>query len=83
MDETGRVIVPSDIVHQAGLEPGAELEVRLRDGVIELLPSTLPVRLERRGHLLVAVPESPVTPMAADEVDGVRDALITDRIEPS
>ena len=41
---------------EAALEPGVPLEVRWRDGVIELEPQSLPVSLERRGRLLVATP---------------------------
>ena len=35
----------------------------------------MPVRLERRGRLLVAVPQQNVAPLTADEVEQTREAL--------
>ena len=56
MDPAGRLVIPSEIRREAALEPGTPLEVRWRDGVIEIEPQPLPVTLERRGRLLVARP---------------------------
>jgi AbrB family looped-hinge helix DNA binding protein len=81
LDADGRVIIPPEIRDAAGLGPGAEVDVRVRNGVVELAPVELPVRLERRKYLLVAVPEVPVDPMTTDEVEAVRDALLTDRTQ--
>ena len=36
MDSAGRLVIPSDIRREAALEPGMPLEVRTRDGVIEI-----------------------------------------------
>jgi len=44
---------------------GAEVEMRVADGRIEMEPAPLEVRLEREGGLLVAVPVRPVPPMPA------------------
>jgi hypothetical protein len=55
------------------------LEVRYRDGVIEVEPTPLRVRLERRGHLLVAVPEAAVEPLTADTVEATREAIQRER----
>ena len=40
---------------EATIEPGTPLEVRWRDGVIEIEPQPLQVTLPRRGRLLVAL----------------------------
>jgi AbrB family looped-hinge helix DNA binding protein len=57
IDAAGRLVVPKRLRAEAGIEPGARLEIRLRDGRIEIEPEARAVRLEREGRLLVAVPE--------------------------
>jgi AbrB family looped-hinge helix DNA binding protein len=47
MDAAGRLVLPRDIRREAGLEAGVPLDVRLRDGVIEIEPQPLAVRLPR------------------------------------
>ena len=41
----------------------------------------LPVTLERRGRLLVAIPRVEVPSLSTEEVERTRQALITERIE--
>ena len=65
-------MIPREIRRQAALEPGTPIEIRLRDGVIELEPAPLKVRLERRGRLLVAVPEGDVPPLEPQIVEETR-----------
>lgn len=60
MDSAGRVVIPSAIRRQAGLRTRAPLDVRCRDGVIEIEAQSLPVKLVREGRLTVAVPESDI-----------------------
>ncbi|MGH9644481.1 MAG: AbrB/MazE/SpoVT family DNA-binding domain-containing protein [Terriglobales bacterium] len=69
MDSAGRVVIPKDIRREAGLEPGVPLEIRVEDGRIEIEPRCLPVRIEKRGHLAVAVPLIPVPPMDHEVVE--------------
>ncbi len=57
MDRAGRLVIPSEIRREAALEPGVPIEIRCRDGVIELEPRAEAVTLVRRGRLLVAEPE--------------------------
>ena len=40
----------------------------------------LPVTLERRGRLLVAVPRVYVRPLSSEEVEKTRQVLVTERI---
>ena len=72
MDQAGRLVIPSDIRREAGLVPGAPLEVRWRDGVIEIEPQPLPVTFERKRHLLVARPTIKVAPLRKTTVERVR-----------
>jgi AbrB family looped-hinge helix DNA binding protein len=57
IDSAGRLVIPREIRREAGLGPGMLVEVRWRAGRIEIEPLPLPVKLVRRGKLLVAVPE--------------------------
>jgi len=72
MDRAGRLVIPSDIRREAALEPGTPLEVRWRDGVIEIEPQPLSVRIERQGRLLVAKPARKVAPLRATTVERTR-----------
>jgi AbrB family looped-hinge helix DNA binding protein len=63
IDVAGRVVVPKALRDELGLRGGEELEVSVRDGRLELEPPPLPMHLERRGGLLVAVPDAAVVPL--------------------
>lgn len=63
MDKAGRLVIPSEIRREAGLQPGMPLEIRVDDGRIQIEPKPMEVRVERRGNWAVAVPVHPVPPM--------------------
>jgi bifunctional DNA-binding transcriptional regulator/antitoxin component of YhaV-PrlF toxin-antitoxin module len=65
-------VIPSDIRREAALEPGTPLDIRWRDGVIEIEPRPLAVTLERKGRLLVATPAAPVRALRASTVERTR-----------
>lgn len=75
MDSAGRLVIPSEVRRAAAIEPGTPLEVRFRDGVIEIEPVSLPVKLVRRGRLLVAVPEVDVPALDSATVEQTRQAI--------
>jgi AbrB family looped-hinge helix DNA binding protein len=75
MDQAGRLVIPSEIRREAALEPGTPLEVRWHDGRIEIEPQWLPVKLERKGHLLVAQAAVKVPPLRTETVERVRRQL--------
>jgi AbrB family looped-hinge helix DNA binding protein len=77
MDHAGRLVIPSEIRREAGLEPGVPLTVRWREGVIEIEPQPLAVRLTRKGRLLVASPVGRVRPLDAATVERTRAGLRT------
>jgi AbrB family looped-hinge helix DNA binding protein len=68
IDRAGRVVIPKRIREEAGLTPGSRLVVRQRDGRVEMEPEPVPVRMERRGRLLVAVPEGDGPRLTAEQV---------------
>lgn len=79
IDVAGRLVIPREIRRQAGLRPGMPLEVRWHDGRIEIEPAVLPVKLVRKGRLLVAVPEKDIEQLTADVVQETRQAIARDR----
>ncbi len=62
---------------------GALLDVRWRDGRIELEPAATPVKLVRKGRLLVAAPVTEVEPLTAEAVEETRRALQDERASES
>jgi AbrB family looped-hinge helix DNA binding protein len=72
MDHAGRLVIPAEVRREAAIEPGMPLDVRWRDGVIEIEPRPIAVSLERRGRLLVARPAKRVGRLQAATVDRTR-----------
>ena len=79
IDPAGRLVIPAEIRREAAIAPGTPLDVRWRDGVIEIEPQPMPVSLERRGRLLVARPAKRVGPLRAATVSRTRRDLATRR----
>lgn len=72
MDHAGRLVIPAEVRREAAIAPGTPLDVRWRDGVIEIEPRPLAVALERRGRLLVARPAKRVGRLRAVTVERTR-----------
>lgn len=68
IDSAGRIVVPKALRLALQLEPGQVLELRARDGVLEIEAVATPMRLKKRGKGVVAVPESELPVLTADEV---------------
>ena len=79
IDNAGRLVIPKEIRTQAGLTPGTVLDIRWRDGCIEIEPAPLPVELTRKGRLLVATPKQEVDPLTADRVEETRQTIQQER----
>lgn len=79
IDGAGRLVIPREIRREAAIEPGVPLDVRWRDGVIEIEPQPLPITLTRKGRLLVASPATPVPPLRTATVERTRRALTARR----
>ena len=79
MDSAGRLVIPKDIRTEAGIRPGMPLDVRVRDGRIEIEPAPLSVRFQKRGRFLVAVPKEQVPPLTSETVEKTRNKLRRER----
>jgi AbrB family looped-hinge helix DNA binding protein len=72
IDSAGRVVIPKDLRGRLGLRRGTRVEIREREGHIEIHAATVPMALMKRGKGSVAVPEDELPPLT-DEI--VRDTL--------
>ena len=72
IDRAGRIVVPKPLRLALGLKPGQPLEIRAGDGRLEIEIASTPMRLKKRGKTLVAVPETKLPPLTAEQV---RDTL--------
>jgi AbrB family looped-hinge helix DNA binding protein len=73
IDSLGRIVVPKPIRDRLRLRGGEVLEIEERDGVIELRPAALDVRI-------VETPEGPVAE-AVDDVPPLSSELVRDVLE--
>jgi hypothetical protein len=55
------------------------LEVRGHDGRIEIEPHPLPVTLRQKGRLFVAIHETEIEPLRAEQVEDTRESLDHER----
>lgn len=79
IDAAGRVVIPKALRDAAGLRPGTPLDVRLRDGRIEIEAAPMPVKLVEKHGILVAEPAEETDPLTADTVNATRDRLRSER----
>jgi AbrB family looped-hinge helix DNA binding protein len=67
IDSAGRVVIPKPLRVRLGLDQGRLVEIRERDGRIEIEPAPTPRSLARRRGGLVAVPAGEL-PRLTDEI---------------
>jgi len=75
MDRSGRIIVPKAIRERAGLTPGMPLEIRYRDGRVEIEPASREVRIIRKGQVAVAEPLELSKPLTEEVVRTAQSCL--------
>jgi AbrB family looped-hinge helix DNA binding protein len=79
IDAAGRLVIPKELRQEAGLQPGTELDIRWRQGLIEIEPAPLLVKLKKRGRFLVAMPIQPIEQLTSEKVERTRRQLTRDR----
>lgn len=75
IDAVGRVVIPKAIRDQAGLGPGASVDIRYENGQIEIEPLFAPVALTREGQFLVATAQSDLPPITSDQIKNLLQGL--------
>lgn len=72
IDAAGRIVVPKSLRQALDLKPGQILEIRAGDGRLEIEVAATPMKLQKRGKGVVAIPETELPTLSAAEV---RDTL--------
>jgi AbrB family looped-hinge helix DNA binding protein len=68
IDGAGRIVVPKPLRQALGLKPGQPLEISAGDGRLEIEIAATPVKLQKRGKGVVAVPDAELPPLTAEQV---------------
>jgi AbrB family looped-hinge helix DNA binding protein len=68
IDAAGRVVIPKPLRDRLGLARGRAVEIRERDGRIEIEAVATPMSLVKRRGGRVAVPEETLPPLTDDIV---------------
>ena len=68
IDAAGRIVVPKPLRQALGLKPGQALEIRAGDGRLEIEIAATPMKLQKRGKGVVAVPDVELPVLTADQV---------------
>jgi len=81
IDAAGRVVIPKKLRDKAGLTPGTKLDVRLDNGVIEIEPEPVEVKLVREGNFLVLHYEGNVPPLTSEDVERMIEEVRDERFK--
>jgi len=68
IDAAGRIVIPKPLRERLGLSAGEALELREREGRLEIEPLPTPMSLVPRRGGVVAVPRKPLPPLSDDLV---------------
>jgi AbrB family looped-hinge helix DNA binding protein len=68
IDSAGRIVIPKAIRDRLGLHRGRKVEIRERDGHVEIEPASPPMTLLRKGRRLVAQAKGRMPPLTDDIV---------------
>lgn len=68
IDAAGRIVVPKPLRESLGWGSGREVEVREREGRLEIEAVPMPMTLEKRGKVRVAIPARELPPLTDELV---------------
>ena len=71
IDSAGRIVIPKALREQAGLRAGAEVEVELRDGRLEIEPAAVTMRVVEKGRRTVIEADAEMPTMTSEDVRAV------------
>lgn len=61
-------MIPKALRQALGLKAGQAVEIRAGEGRLEIEIASTPMRLQRRGKGIVAVPDRPLPPLTSEQV---------------
>lgn len=79
IDAAGRLVIPRAVRDAAGITPETKLNVRYRDGRIEIEPAPLDVDIVDVDGVAVAQPKTPIPVMSAADVERARGQVRDER----
>lgn len=79
IDSVGRIVIPKALREQAGLVPGTEIDIQIRNGHLEIEPVAT-MAVEKRGRFFVAVAPPGTPPAARETVDNFLNDLREGRL---
>jgi len=79
IEHAGRLMIPKENRRESGIKPMMPHKVRWENGNIAIAPAPLPVKLERKGRLLVAVSAEAVAPLSTNTVECIRKKIRRER----
>ena len=68
IDKAGRIVIPKSLRDELGFTPDQELELKARDGRLEIEAPPTPVRLEERAGHVVAVADRRMPTLTVEQV---------------
>jgi AbrB family looped-hinge helix DNA binding protein len=75
IDSVGRLVVPKALRAELGITGPTELDVVVRDGVIELAVGDVPARVRDRDGDPVIVTDEPMKPLTVEDVRAAIDRV--------
>jgi AbrB family looped-hinge helix DNA binding protein len=79
IDKAGRLVIPKKVREKAHIKPGMKLDIRVDNGVIEIEPAPVPVKLVRDGRFLVFVSPPGTPPLTHEMVEQTRQEIYSER----
>ena len=75
IDAAGRIVVPKPLRIALGVQAGQQLDIRAEDRRLQIEIAATPMRLEKRGKGVIAVPEAALSKLTADPVRDILEGI--------
>lgn len=81
IDGAGRLVIPKALRERAGLTPGTSVDIRFREGAIEITPVHSEAGWETRHGIRFPIPPADAPELSADDIRGAIEAGRSERID--
>ena len=79
IDLAGRLVIPKSLRDQAGIQPGMDLEIEYRNGLLELSPVCTDIRIVKRGNRKVLSAPGGTPKLTAKDVRKIVEEIRAER----